>query len=430
MNMIDGVIALPAAERALLAACDRLREQAVDHLSTLVSHRSILGHEQSCLQAMETLYRTIGLEPERVPIERSALETHPGWSPPLLPYEGREPVVATYCARKTLGRSLMLMGHIDVVPEGDAALWTSPPFLPTIRDGRMYGRGAADMKGGIVAATMALHAFSVAGLRPAANVYLAAVVEEECTGNGALAVMQAMPKPDACLIAEPGPDKAALYVAQVGVVWAWIIVTGRPTHVSDSQSGINAIEGAIAIAAAFKAYEIDLNRLDRRHPAFIDHPHPIAINLGSIEGGEWVSSVPTRARLGMRVGVMPGQSCRDVAMDITRLVEEVARTLPGINARVEFGGFMADGCTMPADQPISLVIQAAHYDVTGNHLAQLHAAGLSDARHYRLYQDTQATCYGTDSRNIHGIDESLSLVSLHEATRAIALIIARWCGVE
>jgi acetylornithine deacetylase len=129
----------PGAERALLDACTDLRAQAVDELAALVRHRSVLGHEQSVLAAMETLYRDIGLRPERIAIEPAKLADHPGWSPPLLSYTGREPVVAIHRPPEPRGRSLMLMGHVDVVPEGAAELWSSPPFEPSIRDGRMYG---------------------------------------------------------------------------------------------------------------------------------------------------------------------------------------------------------------------------------------------------------------------------------------------------
>ena len=160
----------------------------------------------------------------------------PGFSPPLISYAGRDNVAAVHRPRQRAGRSLMLQGHVDVVPEGAADLWTTPPFEPAVRDGRMYGRGAADMKAGLVSMVMALRAMRLAGLQPAAEVQLAAVIEEECTGNGALAVMHALDKPDACLIPEPGPGYPALYVAEVGVVWAWVTVTGRPAHVREMHS--------------------------------------------------------------------------------------------------------------------------------------------------------------------------------------------------
>ncbi len=139
------------ARRAILEAATSLQSESVEMLASLVRHRSLLGHEHSCLTAMEDIFHDLGLAPSRVAIDVKALEGRPGWSPPLISYAGRDPVVAVHRPRETKGRSLMLQGHVDVVPEGAEDLWTTPPFEPAIRDGRMYGRGAADMKAGIVA---------------------------------------------------------------------------------------------------------------------------------------------------------------------------------------------------------------------------------------------------------------------------------------
>jgi acetylornithine deacetylase len=198
------------------------------------------------------------------------------------------------------------------------------------------------------------------------------------------------------------------------------------------QSGVNAIEAANAIAARFKEYEARMNAGELRHPAFAGDNHPINVNFGTIEGGEWNSSVPTRARIGMRVGVMPGHSCHEVAREIEALVAEAAADprMRGAKVRTEFKGFMADGCVFPAQQAISRAVAACHRDVTGEELRHYAAAGLTDGRFYVLYQETEATCYGPDSDNIHGIDESVGLQSLHDVTSALALTIAGWCGVE
>ena len=420
----------PGARRAILEATDALHDEAIALLERLVRHRSLLGQEQSCLAEMEEVYRDLGLTPRRVAVDPAALADHPGFSPPLIDYAGRDPVVALHTPLERRGQSLLLQGHVDVVPEGAPDLWTTPPFEPSIRDGRMYGRGAADMKAGIAAYVTAFRALKEAGLQPAAEVQMAAVIEEECTGNGALAVMQALPKPDACLIPEPGPGYPALYVAEVGVLWAWVTVTGRPAHVREMRSGVNAIEAATAIAARFKEYEAEMNRAERRHPAFAADNHPINVNLGTIEGGEWNSSVPTRARIGLRVGVMPGYSCRQVARDIEALVAKAAAGMNGARATVEFKGFMADGCAFPPEQPIARAVSALHHEITAQELRHYAAPGLTDARFYTLYQGTQATCYGPDSENIHGIDESVGLESLRHVTRVLALTIAGWCGLE
>ncbi len=422
----------PGVRAAILAAVSALENDSVRLVSDLVRQRSVLGQEHGALDAMAAAYETLGLAPRRVPVDVDALSDAPGFSPPLIGYAGRDNVVAVHAPVSAKGRSLLLQGHVDVVPEGAADLWTTPPFEPSVRDGRLYGRGGGDMKAGLASIVMAVRALHEAGLQPAAPLQLAAVIEEECTGNGALAVMHALPRPDACLIPEPGPGYAALYTAEVGVVWAWVTVTGRPVHVREAHAGVSAIQAAWMVSEAFAAYEATANRAERRHPAFAADNHPINVNVGTIEGGEWNSSVATRARIGVRVGVMPGHSCHAVREEIEALVAGLAQDerLRGARLGVEFKGFMADGCVFPADQPIALAVTVAHQAVTGEALRHYAAAGLTDARFYTLYGGTQATCYGPDAQNIHGIDESVGLQSIHDTTRVLALTIAGWCGLE
>lgn len=422
----------PGAARAILDAVAAREADTERMIARLVAHPSTLGNEASCLAEMEELYRGIGLAPYRVPTDPVALASHPGFSPPLMSYEGRDNVVAVHRPKEARGRSLMLQGHIDVVPEGAAELWTSPPYVARIANGRMYGRGAGDMKAGVVSNIMAFQAIRDAGLAPAAEVQMAAVIEEECSGNGALAVMEALPKPDAAIIPEPGPEHIALYTAEVGVVWAWVTVTGRPTHVREMQAGVNAIEAASLIAARFKEYEAKANAAELIHPAFHGDNHPVNVNFGTFEGGEWNSSVPTRARIGMRVGVMIGNPARKVVSDIEALVAEAARDprLRGAKVKLEFKGFIADGCTFPVDSPLHRTVIRHHGDIVGGAPRTYAAAGLTDGRFYELYQSTPCCVYGPEAADIHGVDESVDLASVHQVTRVLALTIAEWCGLE
>jgi len=422
----------PGARRAILEAVDGLRERGVETLKRLVRCPSTLGKEASALDEMARIYDGLGLAPRRVPTDPAALAARPGFSPPLIGYAGRDNVVAVHTPRERKGRSLALQGHVDVVPEGAAELWATPPYEPVIRDGRMYGRGAGDMKAGIVSYCMAFKALRLAGLQPAAEVQMQAVIEEECTGNGALAAMHALPKPDAVVIPEPGPGLPALYTAEVGVVWAWVTVTGRPTHVRDMQAGVNAIEAATAVAARFKDYEREMNRAERIHPSFRGVNHPVNVNLGTIEGGEWNSSVPTRARIGLRVGVMMGRTAAETRADIERIVAEAARNeaLRGARVSVEFKGFMADPCVFDTEAEIVGLARRSFAEVTGATLRDYPATGLTDGRFFALYQGTPVACFGPDAQDIHGIDESVDLASMHDITRTIALTMAEWCGLE
>jgi len=422
----------PGARRAILDACDALREDGTRMLERLVRCPSTLGNEASALNEMARIYEGIGLRPQRVPVAVEALKDHPGFSPPLIAYDGRDNVVAIHRPREARGRSLVLQGHVDVVPEGAEDEWTTPPFEPAIRGGRMYGRGAGDMKAGIISYVTAFRALREAGLQPAAEVQMHSVIEEECTGNGALACMVAMPKADAVIIPEPGPGLPALYSAEVGVVWAFVTVTGRPAHVRDKQAGVNAVEAAMAVWTRFEAYEREMNRGERIHASFRGVNHPVNVNLGTFEGGEWNSSVATRARLGLRVGVMMGNTADAVRADIERIVAEAAGdpAMKGAKVKVEFRGFHADPCVFDTASPIVQLATRSYAEVSGNELRDYPATGLTDGRFFQLYQGTPVACFGPDAQEIHGIDESVGLDSMHDITRSIALCIAEWCGVE
>ncbi|MBK1658178.1 ArgE/DapE family deacylase [Paracraurococcus ruber] len=423
----------PGARRAILDAVDSLRDWSVERLSDLVRCPSTLGREQSALERMAVLYGELGLVPRRVPVVPDALAAHPGFSPPLVDYAGRDNVVALHHPRGAAkGRSLALQGHVDVVPEGAADMWETPPYEPAIRDGRIYGRGAGDMKAGIVSTCAAFRALRLAGLQPAAEVQMQSVIEEECTGNGALACMLALPKPDAVIIPEPGPGHDALYTAEVGVVWAWVTVSGRPAHVRDMQAGLNAIEAAQIIGAAFKDYEREMNDGSRIHPAFRGVNHPVNVNLGTIEGGEWNSSVATRCRIGLRVGIMMGNTAARVRSDIERIVEAAKghERLRGARVTLDFKGFMADPCVFDTGAEIVRLSRRAYAEVTGGSLRDYPATGLTDGRFFALYQNTPVACFGPDAVDIHGIDENVGLESMHGITRTIALAMAEWCGVE
>jgi acetylornithine deacetylase len=422
----------PGARRAILEACDQLRAEAEQVLMRLVRCPSTLGNEQSALSEMGRQYEALGLKPFAVPTDVAALDSHPGFSPPLIPYAGRDNIVAVHRPRQATGRSLVLQGHVDVVPEGAEDEWTTPPYEPAIRGGRMYGRGAGDMKAGIVSYLTAFRAMKLAGLQPAAEVQMQSVIEEECTGNGALACMMAMPKADAVIIPEPGPGLPALYSAEVGVVWAWVTVTGRPAHVRDKQAGVNAVEAAMAVWRRFEEYEREMNDGSRIHPSFRGVNHPVNVNLGTFEGGEWNSSVPTRAKLGLRVGVMMGNTAANVRADIERIVEQARgdAAMKGAKVKLAFEGFMADPCVFDMQAPIVRMAATSYADLTGHELRHYPATGLTDGRFFQLYQGTPVACFGPDAQDIHGIDESVGMDSMHDITRTIAVTMAGWCGVE
>jgi acetylornithine deacetylase len=334
--------------------------------------------------------------------------------------------------RETRGRSLILNGHIDVVPEGPHDMWTDPPFEPVIRDGWLYGRGGGDMKAGIAANVFAMDALRAAGVQPAATVYLQSVTEEECTGNGALSALVRGYRADAAIIPEPEDDM--LVRANCGVIWFAVEIRGRPVHVREAGTGSSAILSAYAVIRALQELQARWNAERREHRHFEHLDHPININVGKISGGDWASSVPAWCRLDVRAAIYPGDDPRHRAAEIERAVREASAADPFLSnnpPEVRFNGFFARGYVLEEGTAAEAALaDAFSWAYGGRTLESFTTPGYLDGRVFVLYGDCPALVFGPRSENIHGFDERVDLESVRRVTKTIAHFIAGWCGTE
>ncbi|NVJ90790.1 MAG: ArgE/DapE family deacylase [Methylocystaceae bacterium] len=409
------------------------RDDAIDLLSQLVRHDSTLGNESEAQETIASRFRSMGLQVKKLAIDLEQLSVLPGFSPPAsTEYGGGENVIGIHQPRTFQGgKSLILNGHMDVVPTGAAKLWSRPPFEPYVIDDWLYGRGSGDMKAGIVAYCMAFQALRDIGYQPAAPVILQSVVEEECTGNGALACLHAGYTADAAII--PEPFAQTLMVAQLGVMWFEVNVTGVPAHVLNTSNGNNAIEAAYALFEGLRELEKEWNSDEAKHPSFTCHDHPINFNLGRITGGDWASSVPSSCSIDVRIGFYPGMSLLSVREKIESSIQETLKKPPScenVTYEIRYHGFQAEGCTMDRDHPMMTQLAKLHHEVTGYECKDLASTATTDARFFQIYGGIPATCYGPLAENIHGIDERVSLKSMIEVAEVLALFIADWCGLE
>jgi len=431
MNAIAAQAGDHALENDLLAAVDDAREQLISLLATLVRFPTLLGQEAGAQDYLEGLFQGMGLKTLRIPVRHEELAHLPGYSPGLGRWERHDNVVGTHRPHVQQGKSLILNGHIDVVPVGSAELWSAPPFEPVIDGDRMYGRGAGDMKAGIAAYITAFRALQRLGYAPAAPVFLQSVVEEECTGNGALACLHHGLRADAAII--PEPFDHTILCAQVGVMWITLDVLGRPAHVLDTAKGINAIEAGIGLYQGLKRMVARSNEPSNRHAAFAHVHDPIKINLGRIEGGEWTSSVPTRCTLHIRLGSYPGVSAAATREAVETCLRESVLSDPAlqdVQYQVRYEGFQAEGYVADTAHPMMRTLATSHESVMGAHPQWYASTATTDARVFALYGSIPATCYGPTSSHIHGIDEWVSLSSTVQVAKVLALFMARWCGVE
>ncbi|MBP0632375.1 ArgE/DapE family deacylase [Cupriavidus sp. AcVe19-1a] len=422
----------PIALPELAAAVRERRDAHIRMLSDLVACPSLLGQEGEAQHYMRDRFSSMGLAIDEFEIDDDALRTHPAYSPSLISYAGRPNVVGIHQPRHgSTGRSLILNGHIDVVPVGDERLWTHPPFSPVVRDGRLYGRGAADMKAGIVSYTLAMQTLAEMGLEPAAPVFLQSVIEEECTGNGALGCLMRGYRADAAIIPEPTDG---IMDAQLGVMWLTLRVQGVPAHAAYAPRGSSAIEFAGYLVDAMKQLAEDWNHAGCRHARYASHAHPINFNLGGLHGGEWTSSVPTQCKAQIRVSYYPGTTPEQALAAIRETLEAAQRAHPnGAAFHWTLGndsGFRADGLVLDTGIPLIRTLAECHADLHGKAADMVALTGTTDAKYFNLYGATPAVCYGPPGHNPHGVDESVSIDDMLNTTTVIAWFIARWCGLN
>jgi acetylornithine deacetylase len=309
-----------------------------------------------------------------------------------------------------------------------ASLWSGAPFSAR-RDGEwLYGRGAGDMKSGLAAIVGAVRGLRRLGLAPRARVQLQSVVEEECSGNGALACVLAGHTADAAVITEP--TQGAVWNAQVGVLWFAVRVLGAPAHAGDAAEGDNAIEASFAVIEALRELEAELNEV--RPPPFAAYTHPINLNVGTIAGGDWPSTVAAECVVRCRLATYPGDPIAGLKERVEGTVAEVAASRAALSRyRIEvlYDGFQCEGYELAADAPLVAALADAGARATGRRPPIFASTATTDARQFQLYGDTPAVCFGPLAEREHATDERVHLPSMTATAQAIALFIADWCGL-
>jgi acetylornithine deacetylase len=425
---------LPPTETVRQALLER-RDWAVRTLADLVRCPTVLGREAEGQHYLAGVFDRLGYATRIEPIRLERIRSLPGFSPVDWTLEGKENLVAVHDPGVSEGRSLAFNGHIDVVSPEPVKLWSRDPFDPHIADddGKtwMYGRGAGDMKGGTISYLWALAALQELGLEPASKVICQSPVEEECTGNGTLAILERGYRADACVIPEPFAE--SILTHQLGVLWFQVRVLGKTQHVLGASQGVNAIEKSWLFIWAMRSLEADLNRQAKIPDAYRDVEHPLNLNVGIIRGGDWASTVAGECVTRFRFGLFPGEQCAELMRTIEERVAAAAAADPWLREnppQVEYVGFQAAGSSFDIDGDFGRSLQGAHEHWRGRPAAAYKATCTTDARFYSLYYDTPATCYGPLAEDIHGADERVSIDSMQRVAEVFTSLIANWCGVR
>ena len=364
------------------AEIDGTRGELLDWLGCLIRIPSVTGVEGPAQAFVADALRALDLPVDVWEFDKREIEGWHGYGQTDLEYAGRPNVVARLAGTGG-GRALILNGHVDVVPIEDPALWTRDPWSGEVVDGRIYGRGASDMKASLAAMLWALRALR-ATTRLRGDVLFESVVDEESTGNGTLATLTRGYLADAAIVGEP--TSVDLVPGHQGLFWFRLSVPGVSAHGAYRTQGVNAIEKAYALYWGLRELETRRNRGERaaRYRHLFEHVDVAApISVGRLSAGHWPGTVPDLAVMEGRFGVWLGETVEQAKAELAAEVRRLAGEDPFLREHpptLEFFGANGDSAILELDHPFAVAVGEVLRGVNPGYRVWVQTPG-NDLRH-------------------------------------------------
>ncbi|ELY38797.1 ArgE/DapE family deacylase [Halalkalicoccus jeotgali] len=428
MNHVDTI------QETIEAKEDELIELATD----LVEAKSVTGNEVPAQNVIVDRLEHLDLEPDVWDPSADDLASHEGYfetsSYDDVGYEGRPNVAARIKGGD--GPTLTVGGHIDVVDVTESE-WNRSPWTVTQEEDTLYGRGVADMKGGLASVLIAIEALAENDIELNGDLLFQSTIEEEDGGvGGALSVLERGYVPDAAVVAEPF-NLPNVGIASAGVMYFRVTVPGKSVHAAWGHEGVNAIGNAALVYQALEELDTERKAHIDYEPAYRANPdlegNVTNLNLGMIEAGDWPSTLPAEAIMKGRIGWPPGESRAEVRAQIEDAVAAVAKEdswLSEYPPEVEWFGWQAEPHEIDSTCEIATIAKGVGEAVTGRSGTYVGGNAGLDERFYTLYYGVDAVSVGPDGANLHGADEHTTVTSLKETALTTAVIATEYCGVS
>ncbi len=426
-------------EKAICTKVDQDAENIVAFLQSLVQCPTISPEETGTTSdgfirhqaIVRQFLQDLGFSVEAWEIDPAALPTFPGCGVELSRNLANMPVLVGIRDGAGKGRSLLLNGHYDVVPAGDEENWLYPPFSATLADGKVYGRGTGDMKGGIAAMLQALKVIYGAGLKLNGKVIVQVVPEEEASCMGTLSACHHSDcQADAAIIPEPtGLD---ILVAMRGNVGGKIIVYGRAGHADYavqphwSEGGaVNAIYKSVKIIEGLEELTREWSLVPEKQHKYC---HPDSVMPTVIHGGDWLVKYPEKVEILFEANHIP--ATKDLFGEISEKVQSIANTDPWMKAHppVIIPNNPIYGAEVNEDEPIIQGVIETSHDL-GVEPKFIGTDSLTDAVHLVNYARVPAISIGPSRSRSHKVNENIDVSELILHTKILAVAIMRWCGI-
>ena len=412
----------------------------IQFLQELVRTPSVTGLEKDAQRLVKEKFLSMGLEVDVFNAQEvEGLRDHPGFFETTayqqFGYQERPNVVGRFRGSGG-GKSLILSGHIDVVSPEPISAWTHHPWEGTIENGRLYGRGSIDMKAGVATMTYVLKSIQSTGMRLKGDLTLETTIEEEAGGvGGVLATLLRGHTADAAILVEPHYHH--IEMASAGILYFRVKIPGLNAHAYQAHLGVNAIMKAMKICDALTRLNEERQKRIRYRYAeeFAPHMkgHATTLNIGTIKGGDWPSSVPGWVDLECRAGYPPGEELKDVMEEIEGTVRKAAVEDPWLkehHPEIEWFGWRSCPHEQDVNHPMVKMVKKYAEEIIGEPVGFCGGFAGNDARFFVLYAKIPAILFGPTGKNAHGIDEYVELDSVVGAARVLALTVLDWCVLE
>lgn len=397
------------------------REDGLKWLQESIRFRSVQGCEQEQQAYWKNLLESLGLPAEYREIPESIMDD-PDYchNEEECSYAGRYNLLSVQKGSGN-GRSLIIQSHSDVVPADD---WDG--FTPKWDGEYVWGRGATDCKGCQLSGILALRALKELGYRPAGDIELQLVIEEEPGGNGALALIRQGCQADACVVIEA--SDLNVFPANRGAVWFTAKTTGISTHMGRRHEGVNAIEKMMEAIKWMLVYEKELVEGSRGNPLFDRYENPVQVCLGMIRAGQWPSKVPDECVMEGGVGFLPNKSIAEVRAELEAAVMRTDDEWLKTHFELSYPKLKKDAYEIDPNHAIVTTLSESMQEC--GRPSEVYGWNVScDAALYAKMAGIPTVVFGpSDIREAHGRDEKVRYQDVLDAAKALALAIPRFCG--
>jgi len=428
---------LSKKEKAVLTLIDKHTDDIVAYLQDLIRFKTITpptggraeGDDYRGLQDLvsQTL-KEMGFSLDVWEADAAELQRFPGSGIKPDRDLSNMPIVVGQLQGSGGGKSLILNGHYDVVSPGMLENWRHDPFGGELEGGKLFGRGAIDMKGGIAAMLQAVKFIQQAGVKLAGDLMVQTVPDEESSCMGTLSCCQRGFKADAAIIPEPTDLK--VLVAMRGSLYGKITVVGRAGHAEETQphwtegGAVNAISKAVKVIQALEEQsEQWRTRPDKQHKLL----DPDVIVPTVIRGGEWPVTYPEKVDIIFSSMFIPGTTGK--RQEIEEQLLRIAALDPWLREhppQLETGEWHY-GAEIDENEPIVQTGLQALSDL-GIEPGLTGFGTLTDAIHLINYAKIPTISIGPSIKTAHMANEFVDIEELVKTTKALALAIMRWCA--